>query len=74
MNENLKSKETIKKILTYVGIILLLITLVKCTKKDDNECKMCRGSGYYEKKYCPACNGTGESDYNPDDYNIYKKY
>ncbi len=43
-----------------IAIFLLLATLmlVGCGG-ESNSCWVCNGSGYNQKKTCPACNGTG---------------
>lgn len=45
-----------KKIL---GIILLAIMLLSCIAMTgcdgDDDCSVCGGSGYYQKKDCPFC-------------------
>lgn len=32
---------------------------------NNQKCKVCGGTGYYEKKTCVFCDGTGESDIDP---------
>lgn len=47
-----------KRIISVLLIILMLITSVfvfnGCSSKDD-DCFICGGSGYYQKKDCPGC-------------------
>ncbi len=56
----------------FISILLLLIiTATLLTACGDNECGACKGSGYYQKKTCPICDGSGYSDYDP--YEQYKR-
>lgn len=60
------------KYVKYIIILVFLILAViggfqTCTKEDDGKCGMCNGSGYYQKKTCPACDGSGYSDFDPED-------
>ena len=43
---------------------MFLAAMVMCRKQNE-KCKVCDGTGYYEKKTCVFCDGTGESDINP---------
>lgn len=50
----------------FIAILLLLamiVTLCACGGKQ--KCKVCHGSGYYQKKTCVFCGGSGYSDYDP---------
>lgn len=41
-----------------IVILLTVIMILSCALTGcggDDECSMCGGSGYYEKKDCPAC-------------------
>lgn len=63
-------KRIIRNILILIFLVLAVIGMFQtCNKEDDGECAMCRGSGYYQKRTCPACNGSGYSDFVPP--NIY---
>ena len=46
-----------KKIICMALVLFLLVLstvgFVSCT--DDDECMICGGSGYYQKKDCPGC-------------------
>ena len=42
---------------------MTMCTLTACG--DDDDCGMCNGSGYYQKKTCPVCKGSGHSDFDP---------
>ena len=60
-----------KKVVTVLSLILVIVgslLLVGCSH--DNECGACNGTGYYQKKKCPICKGSGNSDYDP--YEQYK--
>lgn len=60
-----------KKKLGYILSSALLIFMFASTiiftgcGSDENECGMCNGSGYYDHKTCPACKGSGSSDFDP---------
>lgn len=54
-----------KKILTIILSTIFISILLSGCDSDDNECGMCNGSGYYQYKTCPACDGSGESDFDP---------
>ena len=45
-----------KKLISLILVILLItasaFTLTAC---DDDDCPICGGSGYYQKKDCPGC-------------------
>lgn len=47
-----------KKIIAIFLLILMLIssvtTLTSCGN-NDNDCYICGGSGYYQRKDCPGC-------------------
>ena len=58
-----------KSLLIFLCVLPLLLTLM-LTGCGDNDCGMCNGSGYYQKKTCPACHGSGYSSYDP--YDSYK--
>ena len=60
-----------KKLLLLLAAVMLMSSLIACG--GDDECGMCNGTGYYEKKTCPACGGSGHSDYDPYEQmdNIY---
>jgi len=52
-----------KRIISILLILVMILTLCACGGKQ--KCKVCRGSGYYEKKTCVFCGGSGYSDYDP---------
>ena len=55
-----------KKKLTFIVIIVILFGLISaCMGGGDGDCGMCGGSGYYDRKTCPACSGSGSSGYDP---------
>ena len=59
-------KEKRTGIIGLIIIVILAILIVSCVSNTgDPKCGACRGSGYYQKKTCPICNGTGYSDYDP---------
>lgn len=58
-----------KKILVFLLMLLMLFVLVGCSGRQ--KCKVCHGSGYYQKKTCVFCEGSGYSDYDP--YEHYKR-
>lgn len=67
-------KMQISKCICFIlTMVTLCISLTSCG--DDNKCGMCNGSGYYQKKTCPACSGSGHSDFDPYEIadSIYKK-
>lgn len=43
-----------------ISILMIVATLISCSVcltgcGDDDDCIICGGSGYYQKKYCPGC-------------------
>lgn len=47
-------------------LICFIATVYMLTGCGDNKkCKVCGGTGYYQKKTCVFCDGTGESDIDP---------
>ena len=48
-----------------IAIFIAVLALFATCDNNDEDCGMCNGSGYYQKKTCPACNGSGNSDYDP---------
>ncbi len=47
-----------KKVIALVMIIVTLFVCSVCLTgciNSDNECIICGGSGYYQKKDCPGC-------------------
>ena len=46
-------------------MFVLLTTILIACGKNENECGMCNGSGYYDHRTCPACKGSGNSDFDP---------
>ena len=47
-----------KKIISLILLVFMLVgvgmVLTSCLDNDD--CSICGGSGYYQKKFCPGCN------------------
>ena len=44
----------------FISILLIVITLLSCSIcltacGGDDDCPICGGSGYYQKKDCPGC-------------------
>ena len=66
-NTNIK-RVNMKRIISLIILLGMLFTLAACGGR--SKCKVCHGSGYYQKKTCVFCNGTGYSDYDP--YEHYK--
>ena len=54
-------------LIVFLSFIVLVCVLVIVAKwnSGNKKCKVCGGTGYYEKKTCVFCDGTGESDINP---------
>ena len=52
-----------KKVISIAIIILMFVGLCDCG--GTRRCKVFNGSGYYQKKTCVFCNGSGYSDYDP---------
>ena len=45
-----------KRILTIILVVLMIVTCcVGLTACGDDDCFICGGSGYYQKKDCPGC-------------------
>lgn len=61
-------KKNTKIYIMVCMIIMIMLFTSACS--ENNDCGMCSGSGYYDKKTCPACNGSGNSNYDP--YEAYK--
>ena len=55
----------IKRAISILIILVMLLTLCACGGRQ--KCKVCHGSGYYEKRTCVFCSGSGYSDYDPYD-------
>ena len=64
----MKGEGRMKKAISIVLIVVMLLGLYGCG--GNKKCKVCNGSGYYQKKTCVFCNGSGYSDYDP--YEHYK--
>ena len=62
-------KIIILKLLTILNVLSKSIAwfwqLWSCAGNKSKKCKVCDGTGYYEKKTCVFCDGTGESDIKP---------
>lgn len=54
-----------KEIIILWIIVIALFALLWSCAGDNDKCKTCNGSGYYQKKTCVFCKGTGKSDINP---------
>lgn len=50
--------------LSFIVLVCVLVIVAKWNS-GNKKCKVCGGTGYYEKKTCVFCDGTGESDINP---------
>jgi hypothetical protein len=65
----------IKRKIIFLLMALVLICSLSACGSSSNKCGMCNGTGYYQKKTCPTCHGSGHSSYDPykqaDD--LYKK-
>lgn len=48
--------------LSLIVLVCVLVIAVKWNSGNNQKCKVCGGTGYYEKKTCVFCDGTGESD------------
>ncbi len=59
-----------RKFLSVVLALVVTMSIFLLTGCGDDECGACNGSGYYQKKKCPICKGSGHSDYDP--YEQYK--
>lgn len=57
-----KWKEILVLWLIVIGCFWLLWS---CAGNKSPKCKVCGGTGYYQKKTCVFCDGTGESDIDP---------
>ena len=66
-----KTWTKISKIMLIAFVIIFAVLIILALNKEDPKCGACRGSGYYEKKTCPICDGTGYSDFDP--YEQYKR-
>ena len=56
-------KKCLKRVIVALTALCCMFALAACGGDDD--CGMCNGSGYYQKKTCPVCGGSGHSDYDP---------
>ncbi len=52
-----------KKIIVLMCFMVTVYIFTGCG--NNQKCKVCGGTGYYEKKTCVFCDGTGESDVDP---------
>ena len=50
--------------LSFIALVCVLVIAAKWNS-GNKKCKVCGGTGYYEKKTCVFCYGTGESDIDP---------
>lgn len=60
-----------KKTLTILLLFIITAVLLSTCGGSSNKCGACNGSGYYQKKTCPICKGSGHSSYDP--YKQYKR-
>jgi len=49
-------------VLRLLCIIVLMGMLLTSCSANGNKCKVCHGSGYYQKRTCVFCGGDGRSD------------
>lgn len=58
----------------FLSLIVLACVLVIVAKwnSENKKCKVCGGTGYYQKKTCVFCDGTGEYNPDKDPYKSYK--
>ncbi len=61
-NADVKWKEIL---VLWLIVIACFWQLWSCAGNKSKKCKVCDGTGYYEKKTCVFCDGTGESDIDP---------
>lgn len=62
-----------KEILVLWLIVIACFWLLwSCTGNKSKKCKVCDGTGYYQKKTCVFCDGTGEYNPDKDPYESYK--
>ena len=60
--------------LVLIVIICVGLTVSICNIINrDEKCKVCNGTGYYQKKTCVFCNGTGKYNPDKDPYKSYKE-
>lgn len=77
--EELK-RQTFYSTIGVIIVIVLLILMVSCVLNSDGDgkerCAGCNGTGYYNSKYCPICDGKGEVDSETNDryYDTINKY
>lgn len=46
-------KKITKRMIAILLVVTMMCTISACGGSD--ECSMCGGTGYYQKKDCPAC-------------------
>ena len=67
-NMSIKRRKIMKR---FIAVIMLLVTIFALSGcGGSSKCKVCSGTGYYQRKTCVFCGGTGYSDYDP--YEHYK--
>ena len=68
----MNKKKGISALSVLFIIFVIAVLFSNCGKDNDkswkDKCSACHGSGYYEHKTCPFCNGTGYSDWDPYKY------
>ena len=50
----MKNKNIAKRFLAVLLSVIFIFSMIGCGGSDD-ECSICGGSGYYQKKDCPGC-------------------
>lgn len=58
-----------KKIISVFLIFAVSALFFTACGSNIKPCGACNGSGYYQKKTCPICKGSGHGNYDP-----YKQY
>lgn len=71
------SDDSWKGLFILWGIVIIAFWLLwscwSCAGNSDRKCKVCDGTGYYQKKTCVFCDGTGEYNSSKDPYKSYKE-
>ncbi len=75
-NNSNKSNTTVKWkeiLILWIIVIVCFWLLWSCAGNKNKKCKVCGGTGYYQKKTCVFCDGTGEYNPDKDPYKSYKE-
>lgn len=48
-------RTVICRVISLFLILAISLTLIGCADNSDDDCFICGGSGYYQKKDCPGC-------------------